>query len=101
MKETEGLKLHHDQWRTAQHAHLIDRFEDPYPTTKLSYLDVFPRSANPQAPDDFEHIPDRTETFWEFMQAGPRLRIIRDLNRPAPWSVDCRLGCLRSMARRI
>ncbi len=72
--QTEPLKLPEGQWRNARHARLMERFPDPYPTTKESYVEAFGKAANPQCPRDFEDIPDRTGTFWEHMDNPQRHR---------------------------
>lgn len=53
-----------------RHAEMIGLFDNPYPTTSISYPDVYRCAADPSQPEDFQ-LPDRAPTdpgFWDYLR---------------------------------
>ena len=75
IKEVEKLKIP-ELWGTARHSAMLNEFSDPYPTTVVSYLEAFVRSADPRAPQDFELKIERTFTYWRYEMARQNGRMV-------------------------
>jgi hypothetical protein len=53
-----------------RHAEMIGLFDNPYPTTSISYPDAYRCAADPSQPEDFQ-LPDRAPTdpgFWDYLR---------------------------------
>ncbi|PMD31301.1 hypothetical protein L207DRAFT_519556 [Hyaloscypha variabilis F] len=58
-----------DLTKYEHHAEMLNRFEDPYPTTELPYLDAYRRTVYPNIPEDLAPV-ERAKTapsFWEYV----------------------------------
>jgi hypothetical protein len=53
-----------------RHAEMIGLFDNPYPTTSMSYPEAYRHAADPSGPEDFQP-PDRAPTdpgFWDYLR---------------------------------
>lgn len=57
-----------------RHAQMMNQFENPYPTSRLSYLEAYRKTVYPKIPDDFGPLETAVEEgappmprFWEYV----------------------------------
>ncbi|KAH8600221.1 heterokaryon incompatibility protein-domain-containing protein [Bisporella sp. PMI_857] len=51
-----------------RHAEIMSQFENPYPTTELSYLEAYQKTVYPKIPEGFRPLEraEGTPSFWEY-----------------------------------
>jgi hypothetical protein len=64
---------HHDRRQPLEHADALNGCPKLYPTTSLTYLEIYLRVLNPTTREDFHISPEtRTCGFWEYIQEMER-----------------------------